>query len=715
MKNSILIRRKNMIIVEDSSTKDIASSNVLAIVLKNIESLGFSFNEEVISKLKEYSESELKDFYLSTVDILKDLVGAKYKFAPMYPNFPEQVLEMSDSELYINAMIHYVGIIFGENWLPESEVKERFPLIDTPKLKVLSLGTDSDFHSVIRNLVGANSSISGQDKSDLTYYVENFSDMEVVSPEVIPYKENLTYFTSLMLKYKRDCKAILNRYYSTATDVLRLAVALSDGDVSLAKDSKFKSFGRSGRKLLLGLLNNVKNADEDMLKYASKWKRLGERLHPGDYKRQYPRAIKYFDNLRNGVKLKKFMGEVELLIKSGESVKAAELLKSRPGVFARKLDQLLRTANNQKMVVNYFSEVVSSVATPVLLQVKSHFNVRDRSEKRIVFPKGNATKLAVIDNELKPMGDITHTVVDLIDNALKERFKELESLGKVYIDESLSKYLVPFSQRSASAAYKTVVRGSRVKVEGESNFIRLFMYWKNISVDSYHSNTRVDLDLSAGFFNDDFTEFTQVSYTNLREGKMAYHSGDITNAPRGASEFIDINIEQALKNGYKYVSLNVYSFTHQNFSDMDISYVGWMMRDDLNSGEIYEPKTVVNTLDLTTESTNNMPVLFDLENREIIYCDMGGKLRAGHVNNIHTDRTLNLYCKTMSELHEVKSNLYDLFKLHAVSRGTLVDDVKDADLAFLPEVIDVQVEGDAKAPVIATPYDLDDIMAKYLV
>ncbi len=38
---------------------------------------------------------------------------------------------------------------------------------------------------------------------------------------------------------------------TTATDVLRLAAAMSDQDVSLRTDIKFKKFKRSERKLLL--------------------------------------------------------------------------------------------------------------------------------------------------------------------------------------------------------------------------------------------------------------------------------------------------------------------------------------------------------------------------------------------------------------------------------------------------------------------------------
>ena len=51
------------------------------------------------------------------------MVGAHIQFAPMYPNFPQQMMDLSDADLYINAIIHYVTLR-----LPVSKVEERLPL-----------------------------------------------------------------------------------------------------------------------------------------------------------------------------------------------------------------------------------------------------------------------------------------------------------------------------------------------------------------------------------------------------------------------------------------------------------------------------------------------------------------------------------------------------------------------------------------------------------
>jgi len=189
-----------------------------------------------------------------------------------------------------------------------------------------------------------------------------------------------------------------------------------------------------------------------------------------------------------------------------------------------------------------------------------------------------------------------------------------------------------------------------------------------------------------------------ISYTNLRSSKYrAYHSGDITSAPGGACEFIDIDIPSVIKYGGRYIIMNVLSYTHQKFSDMPECYSGWMMRDRPCSGEIFEPKTVQDKLDLSSESTINVPVILDLVDRKLLWVDLAFN-SGGYLNNIESNSSnLQKICKGIIQMH--KPNLYDLFRLHTESRGTKVDSPAAADITFsldskinpfTPEVINSQ-------------------------
>jgi hypothetical protein len=55
-------------------------------------------------------------------------------------------------------------------------------------------------------------------------------------------------------------------------------------------------------------------------------------------------------------------------------------------------------------------------------------------------------------------------MVKVCEKAIIEQNRSKDYLGNVFIDEEMKNYMVPFSQRSASTATKTLVRGSRVKI-----------------------------------------------------------------------------------------------------------------------------------------------------------------------------------------------------------------------------------------------------------
>jgi hypothetical protein len=222
---------------------------------------------------------------------------------------------------------------------------------------------------------------------------------------------------------------------------------------------------------------------------------------------------------------------------------------------------------------------------------------------------------------------------------------------------------------------KTISRGSRVPFDG-NNTIRLFCYWVG-----------QDIDLSASFHDDNFNMVSQVSYTNLRNG-AAYHSGDIVSAPDGASEFIDIDVKKAEAEGHRYIVLNLYVYSGPNFSDHKVCFAGWMDRKKPNSGEVYEPTTVVNRVDISSASRNCIPVMFDIKTREVIWVDLpfsANKLRNSFYggNNVQNNRAkVQEVVGMFANLNEQKTSLYDLLEIHAKSRGKIVKDREDADFVF---------------------------------
>lgn len=692
MNNSIYLRRKRKVYLEKGDNT--LSSDYLFNMLANLESLGFTFSPELLEVINTLSEGRFKSFYKQLIKDLEEMVGAYVEYNPMYPNFPEQVIKASEEELKANAFWHYLGDWIGRRIMPEYEKKEREPLKDEVQLKVINLGSKEDFNAIFTGLLSAKSSISEADKQDIEWYVKNYgTNVLNITPEEIPLKENLALFISYLLKSDIELNDQIESQVKTATVVLRIAVGLSDGDVSLAANTKFANISKKNRRLLLQLLENAGDITEDMLRYKNRWKRLGERLHPFEYKKRFPQVYQAFDIIRNDKPFRTFNSKVEVALHSGEVQKAVNLLKTRPGEMARRLDHLIRNSGNPEAILLEFQEVASDVSSPVLLQVKTHFEHRNNPrELRVFFPKGDIGKVKAIDNNLPEIEEgICRKAISICNEALIERFSKYKPLGKVYLDESLKNYTVPFGLRSASKTLNTIPTGSRINLP-KGDTIRFFIYWKN-------GINRTDIDLSALALDESSSHRATVAYYNLKVPGI-YHSGDITSAPDGASEFIDINIPQCIKQKMRYILMSVNSYTWQPYSDLPICFAGFMVRGNPESGEIYEPATVSNKFDLTANTKLAIPMIVDLIERKVIWTDLALKSNPSANNNVHNNlSSLAIINKAM--VSGVRPNLYDLLNMHITARGKKTLDINEANTIF---AVDQGIK----------PSDIDVILSEYL-
>ena len=697
--DEILLRRKHLIIVPEkvSYTENNVGDAVVVSALKNVQALGFTFSKELMKSLFQLSKDEFKSFYVELIPELRKLVGADVVYEPMYPNFPEQVMNADDAELFINAIVHYWS--FG-TLMPEYSVDERFPLIDNNKMTLLSVGTIDDLMGIFSNLISSKTSLSAQDKDDVATIVKECADYNKYMPEEIPLKENVAFLGKLIIEQApvKSTEAI-KKYFKTATDVLRLITDLSGGDVSLAEKTKYRNLKRRERRMILDLLSGCGDITEDLFKYRYEWVRVGEILHPFEYTApKYKNVSRAFDTLRNEHKPLMFGGKVQNAILAKDMCAAANLLKTRPGEFARRLDKLIRDSDNPNYVVNCFKDVAAEISTTVLFQVRQHFigRMSDKTNPiRVFFPKGNFAKATSVKNELPPIDKIIcKDVARICRNAIIEQYKNKDFLGNVYIDDELRNYLVPFNQRSASKSVRTVVRGSKLPIGKNTNVVRGFVWWTNMdnpdNFDDYHNGNRVDIDLSAAIYDENWNFVERVSYTALRARKYnACHSGDIVNGGRadgsGVAEFIDIDVNAVANNVGRYIAFQVYSYTGQKFSELQNCRFGWMERENVESGEIFEPTTVKMKMDLVADGTVAIPVIFDCVEHKAIWCDMNLGLDSSYYtyreNNLESNLSgVTATCYAMTHLN--KPNIYDLALLNAEARGCIVTDRNQADIIF---------------------------------
>jgi len=684
--NSIYLRRRCKVLIPEGTARQ--SLNYAATLQKKLEPLGFLLSAAAMERLQTLSVEELRRFSEDLELSLRKWLGAHQSLNAFYPNFPAQVMEMSEAELYFRAILHYIT-----GWRPSFEKQERPPLDQAKAIRVIELGDNEDFLYLFTLLVGANSAWSIQDKEDIAWFVQQYA--EAIFPHLpkdIPQKENLAFLGAKLLRRTADARPFLQEKLKTATDVLRLAVALSDGDVSLAQPGKFIRFPRRERRLLLGWLESCGQLTEDMLRWKERWKRLGERLHPGDYADTFQKTYAAFKVLWEDQPFERFSRTLELHLAAKDTPAAIALLKTRPGDLIRRLDHLGRLGADPKELVDTFAAVAARVSTPVLLQVFTHFRHRESpSPLRVFFPKGELAKVYGTNVPLPPFpAGLAEELSEICRAQLLARFAKLPTLGKCYLDPALKDYLVPFSQRSAAKSLRTLVRGSRAPLP-DAAIIRFFLWWKN-------GKSRTDIDLSAVIYDADFKYLDVLSYYQLKS-YGGCHSGDITDAPEGAAEFIDLDIERLLASKARYVVMSLNSYTEQPYCDLPECFAGWMARKSAGSGEIFEPRTVQDKIDVAADTRICLPAVFDLVSRQVIWADFA--LRANpRWNNVRNNLSgVSLMLRALTSLQ--KTDLATLFALHIEARGEAVSSPEAADSIF-------------SVSSGLTPFDLDRISAEFL-
>ena len=610
------------------------------------------------------------------------------EYRPFYPDFPIQVRSASEAALLVNAALHYLGDVVGVRILPDYRPSPREPLPgDDGALTELGLATAQDLERIVADLIAQATPFSAQDRADLTA-------LRDFGPEAAPrvaVKENLAVLTVTFPDLDFSAS------YRTVTDVLRLAVAMAGGDVSLAEPCRFPSFSRAQRRRLLGLLDAVgqvqdsRDSAEEMARRCERWKRLARHLRPGDYARRFPRAAALLHQVASGDAEAGFTSHLEEALARRDVEGALRLLSTRPGVFARRLNHLLRLCPDdaaRERVVAEFARVAPEVSLPVLVRLWEYFSSpgADALPWRVVAIKAaTGTKTTLIPSTRRP-GPADAAVVRAVEEALRQRRR----LGRIAVDQGLyGGYTAPVGLRSASPGMRTAGRGTRLPLpEGET--IRFFLHWCDLPeappeapgpaepAATADRDTRVDLDLSAFFVSEDFTRTEQIAYYNLRS-TAAVHSGDLTSAPDGAAEFIDVTLAEALRQGWRYVVMTVHSFSHHQLSEVPECWAGAMARGaDPQSGAVFEASTVMQRLDLVSPTFNATPFVIDLAERRLIWWDLPVGVGEHQVANL--DRSSNRVLAHLLDLLEGRR--MPLAHLLGLLANDVVEDPDEAELVF---------------------------------
>ena len=638
--------------------------------------LGYMLDADAYDMVSNAHREEAILFHNEVVGYLRHMLGDTGNYTPFYTGFPLQVMQLSDEELFLNQILHYWS---DGSFVPNQWTQNRPVAFEQKTYTKLRKGSLQEFEAIFTTLCASKQALSPQGRDTVKWFALHYPEAMRLLPPTIPFKETLCMLAASGMPIK----------LATATDVLRLAVYLSGGDVSLppvppAKIQRYKSynqlesvdnpqrarfrfisFDRPTRRMLLNLLEQSSCDPAEMALREERWKRLGEVLHPHEYKHRYPRSAAAFQAIRNGAK--SWYAQVTAVKDIREKT---ELLAQRPGEFVRRADYLLRIAKNTddtEYILLTFNKILPRVSSKVLYELYNHFMRRiENNAVRPLMLKGKRKPLFL--QPLPPLDkEIVVNVLKNIEQELKSRYAELSPLGKTYIDERLQLIPVPMQMRSLNPSLKTMVRGTRIPIRNkDAKVLRFYLHWKDIDGTE-------DLDLSATFIGSHKIEY--IAWNQNMKTFYAVHSGDVRHRQGDCAEYIDIIIDKA-RMAFRYVIISAYNFDRRPMNSLEAS-MGCMEREQAEANSIWIPSTVTDSFRFASEAQGVHMVALDLEQMQYIILDMDST--SFPIASLDTENMLNLirlYTETPS------LDMYRLLQWHVAVRGELAENKDKADTIF---------------------------------
>lgn len=724
----ISLRQNAIFIPSEYIAHDIKKlSATTSVLAANVSKLGFTFSESLLHALNNVSPN----YKVDVLEVLKEVLGTGKNWTPLVKEW-----NIPTGESVFDHVATFFANVFnrsnGTN-LPCGHIipdhtfpLERYngcPFCGTPfefgkiekfgqgsKLKVLELWDETAFEDFYKSLLQSKTALDATQVESLKIAMKYLPLPKVE----IAIKETLMLVIDVLIENGQAENAI--PYFKTPTDILRYlwfkntgllqiiepktivkraskngqhfnfgADQSAQSKVLAKKDLKLK-YSRKEGLMVASWLNhldmNVEAMCEIMHPKRGMWVRFIRALRLTEYSKRkgFEKLADLLDVFYNQT-YEVWQSKVTTARLKFDAAKTFDLLKQRPGLFARSLFSNMLWFGADETIA-HFSEIIDKVPARLIFTLNMYAqNYFDKNMQRSVKPLGGTNK-RVNPNALLGLYDVLqleemkNQIEDLCILAMKKRFAAIKNTNKtIYIDSQLYNMPVSIGDRSDSVQDLSVaLMGTRFPIEG--NEVRLFMQW-GVDLPAQH----LDMDLSCHIAyenNADICSFSRLRTTGCQ------HSGDIRSIPNkiGTAEYININIDELAKANAKFVTFTCNAYSNGSISPNLV--VGWMnskypMKISETTGVAYDPSCVDHQVRVTQSAAKGLVFgVLDVAKREIVWLEMtfGGQV----VQGLDFKGVQALLAKLNSKL-----NIGSLLQLKAEAQNLTITDDENAD-----EVYDAQ-------------------------
>ena len=591
-----------------------------------------AFSKEAIGQLMtSCSEAkEMREFARQTEDLLLDnfnILSGKVR----YKGFPNSVMNTDSNLLLADSVLYYMGLTDEPLFTDNSRVIPCPGVVDLSikpikTIKHVYNGTEYVAGKVISELLDSEIALSSDNQSllaELSYYYH-----KAYTPDYSTVKFQTSLATSIAGRIAGRDRNLDHVCLTNINNILRIAIGITSIKAeNFQDDLKIRpvrfDLSTSEKKQLLRLFEQATGDISNMVQYAETWKAFYTNLSLSLNK--YPRFKEAMKQLYNKELVGGANAYFEQAINDRDTKQVIYLGKRYPTLVARNLLRLhdLGFYITQDTYYNILDKVPMRVLLQVYNRVVNYRN--NKLDYRLVSYNGDSYTIKENDGvgDLHPYDSLDKLLERLVTTKVSAKVEQFalnysETNGDdYYLGNEYAQLAIPTSLKESNTHFKYTTPYSHKYLDiKDTGNIRLYTYWENVELDN-----PIDVDLSATFYDKDFNKVTDISYYNPSETKLgAVHSGDITDAPVGAVEAIDFNLDMAKSRGIRYVAVmdNVYAGSDSFKKIGTVSFGVANYKDKL---ALEDPKALKDVYGVNNNSNFSIMAVYDLEENALITID----------------------------------------------------------------------------------------------
>lgn len=585
-----ILNELRLFVISDGETALTDESMVKAVTLnENLRSLGFQLKPKDLVRIAKNASLDTfwKDF--------QALVVTDIKAKPMYPDFPQQVMDIDEAEFRFHQVCHYFSTygleeLFGcevrKGWRPnvrETEKTESEAALIPAK--TIGLITESEKYLVPVKQILAKRERMTIPESEIVVAAAAHLSAEDLAGLDVPFKENLIELF----------RHVMDSNLETDVKIATLhALCQHTGDVWKCLEFYISKYHRyklttSQKRTIVKLFETypVEDFRANLIisnKNARRIVTLLEFLSFNNFVRSEGHR-KAVDDLRNG-KLFSWNSVAQFLIACGDA-KAVSFIGKRPGILLRMVNELVSKGFDPEEIQETLVMNASKLSTQTLVSALTFFTAehKNRDEKTTV------------------------TVGNILSVVLYGKLHEIETPlkgRKVFLDPGMICLERSVFAKSEEGGY--IRSGMTVRIPETIQNLRFFCYWndeRRVDIDlhaygKYLDGTPLHIGWNANFRTEDAAGKSEVVF-----------SGDLTESD--SAEYIDLNMGAK---DIDSVSFDITSYTRQRFAAIDTVYTGVMAVNARGEDvRLYDPKQCLFTHELRGNTTDIKYGRIDVQNR----------------------------------------------------------------------------------------------------